>query len=226
MSVKVVLFDKWEKTRNEAFLQLLDKNPSSRVIDLGCGDGNFTLKAKEKIGCNEIYGIEVYEPSIEKAKDKGIRVIKDDLNKFPYSFKDNTFDVIVSNQVIEHLFYPVKFFREIHRILKSGGYTVLSTENLASWDNLFALLLCYTPFSMEFGSGLYKIGNPLSPHEKEVVECYPPHVRVFAWNGLVELTKLIGFNVERIMGSGHILGKIGETIDKKHARFMTIKIRK
>jgi methionine biosynthesis protein MetW len=226
MSVKLVLYDNWEKKRNEAFLGLLEKNPNSKVIDLGCGEGDFTLKAKERIGCKEITGIEVYEPSIKKAKDKGIRVIKDDLNKFPYPFNDNTFDVIVSHQVIAHLLYPVKFFREVHRILKSGGYTVVSTENLASWDNLFALLLGYTPFSMEFDSGLYKIGNPFSPHEKEIVERFPPHVRVFAWNGLTELAKLIGFSVERALGSGHILGKIGETIDKRHARFITIKIRK
>lgn len=37
---------------------------------------------------------------------KGIDVIKHDLNDFPYPFGDNGFDVVVSNQVIEHLLYP------------------------------------------------------------------------------------------------------------------------
>lgn len=226
MSAKLIIYDRWEKSRNEAFLQLLDNDPNSRVVDLGCGEGDFTLEVKERIGCNVIHGIDIYESSIKKAKNKGIRVIKYDLNKFPYPFEDNMFDVVVANQLLAHLLYPVRFVREVYRILKSGGYAVISTENLASWDNIFALVLCYTPFSMEFDSGLYKIGNPLSPHEKEIVERFPPHLRVFAWKGLIELAKFVGFQVERAVGSGHVLGRISEILDKRHARFITIRVKK
>lgn len=140
---------------------------------------------------------------------------------------DSSFTVVVSDQVIEHLLYPVNFMKEVYRILKPGAYAVISTENLASWDNIGALLFGYTPFSMQFDSGLRKIGNPWSPHEKEWLIGYDyPHLRIFAWNGLVELAKLVKFSVEKVVGQGHILGKFGEIVDKKHSRFVTLKLRR
>lgn len=225
MSFKLRIFAKWEDSRERAFLSLLEFNPTAKVIDLGCGRGEFTLKVKEKTGCSEIGGVDVYGEAIAEAKRKGINIKKVDLNEF-LPFAENSFDIIVSNQVIEHLFYPVRFMKEIYRILDFGGYAIISTENLASWDNIFSLLLGYTPFSMEFDGGLYKIGNPLSPHEKEIVENYPPHVRIFTCKGLIELAKFVGFKVERVIGNGHILGKFGELANKENCRFVTIKIRK
>jgi hypothetical protein len=125
------------------------------------------------------------------------------------------------------LFYPVRFIEETFRILKGGGYAIISTENLSSWDNIAALLFGYTPFSMEFDSGLHKIGNPFSPHEKELNSEYVhSHVRIFAWNGLVELAKFLNFKIEKIWGNGHFLGRFGEIVDKKHCRFVTVKLRK
>jgi len=79
----------------------------------------------------------------------------------------------------------------VYRILKPGGYAVISTENLASWDNILALILGYTPFSMEFDEGIKKLGNPISPHEKEVDPNYKtPHVRIFTYRGLLEALNL------------------------------------
>jgi SAM-dependent methyltransferase len=216
---------RWSNSRDRSFVSLLEQNSKAKVIDLGCGRGEFTLKVKEKIGCSEVVGVDVYNKALNEARRKKIIVKKVDLNG-SLPFEGNSFDVVVSNQVIEHLLYPVKFTEEIHRILKPGGYAIISTENLASWDNVFALLFGYTPFSMEFDSDLAKIGNPLSLHEKEVIKGYPPHVRIFAFKGLVDLTKFVGFKVERVVGSGSIFDKLGELINKKNCRFITIKVRK
>jgi methionine biosynthesis protein MetW len=225
MLLRLNIYEKWARSRNVTFISLLEFNPKAKVVDLGCGNGEFTLRAKEKIGCNEIIGVDADEERLNEAEKKGIIVVNHDLND-TLPFRDNSFDVIICNQVIEHLYYPVKFMREVYRILKPKGYAVISTENLASWDNIFVLLLGYTPFSMEFDSGLYKIGNPLSPHEKEVIKEPFPHVRVFAWKGLIELAKFVGFKVEKAVGSGHVLGRLGEIVNKRKARFITIKVRK
>ena len=224
--MKLIIYDKWKKSRNEDFVQFLEHDSNSKVIDLGCGYGDFTIKIKEKIGCNEIFGVDIYESDIHRAKNKGIEVIKYNLSKFPYPFIDNSFDVVLSNQLIEHLFYPVRFIQEINRILKPNGYCVISTENLASWDNVCALILGYTPFSMEFDSGLYKIGNPLSPHKKEMFECRNPHIRIFTLKGLIELLRSSGFKIKKVVGNSHILFKLGEILDKRHCRFITIKASK
>ena len=183
--MRLQIYNKWEKSRNENFINLLEFNPNAKLLDIGCGNGNFTLKVKNKIGCSAVYGIETYDPFIKEAEEKGILIIKYDLNKFPYPIENESFDVIISNQVIEHLYYPVKFMKEIYRILKPNSYAVISTENLSSWDNITALLLGYFPFSMELDGGL-KLGNPLSPHYKEdynedYKEKYPPHTRIVTW---------------------------------------------
>jgi methionine biosynthesis protein MetW len=224
MQLRLNVYKKWERSRNESFLSLLEFNSNAKVVDIGCGDGNFTLKVKEKIGCKRIYGMDIYSPSLNRAKNKGITIKKVDLNK-RIPFNDNSFDVVVLNQVIEHLFYPIKLLQEIHRILKLNGYALISTENLASWDNVLAITLGYTPFSMNFDNGI-KIGNPLSPHEKDNVTYSNPHTRIFTMRGLCDMINMLGFYIENAIGNGHILGKFGEYLNNQRSRFITLKVRK
>lgn len=217
------VYDKWISKEIQLFIDLLDVN-ARRILDLGCGDGSLTRTIKEKTRASIIVGVDIYEPLLRLAKSRDIEVIRYDLNRFPYPFKDNYFDIIISHQVIEHLFYPIKFLKEIYRLLKSGGYAIIATENLSSWDNILALMLGYSPFSMQFDNGL-KIGNPLSIKSNESLN-YPPHVRIFSWYALIDAAKSVGFKIERIEGVGHILGLIGEKVDKKHCRFIVIKLLK
>jgi SAM-dependent methyltransferase len=134
--------------------------------------------------------------------------------------------VVVANQVIEHLLFPAQFMREVYRLVRPGGYAVLSTENLASWDNVAALVLGFTPFSMEFDGGFWKIGNPLSPHAGRMWTTYAPHARIFTLAGLRDLARLAGFRVEAAMGTGHVLGPPMQCVDPRHCRFISIRCRR
>lgn len=224
--MKLAVYSRWEESKDRRFLAVLEYNPHAKAIDLGCGDGDFSVKVKEKIGCSEMWGVDICDESLEKAEKRGIIVREANLNS-TLPLEAGSYDVIISNQVVEHLFYPVKFMKEVYRILRPNGYAVISTENLSSWDNIVALLFGYTPFSVEFDCGLRKIGNPFSPHEKKLKGEYVySHVRIFAWNGLVELARFLRFKPEEVFGSGHFLGMLGEVIDKKHCRFITLKLRK
>lgn len=80
---------------------------------------------------------------------------------------------------------------------------------------------------MEYDDDLRKIGNPLSPHDEEVKSGYTcSHVRIFTWNSMRELARFLSFKVETVSVAGHVLGEFGETLDKKHCRFITLKLRK
>ena len=57
-----------------------------------------------------------------------------DLNKFPYPFKDNAFDVIYSSHCIEHLENKFKVFWEIYRLLKNKGIAVIRVPHITSQD--------------------------------------------------------------------------------------------
>jgi 2-polyprenyl-3-methyl-5-hydroxy-6-metoxy-1,4-benzoquinol methylase len=210
-------------------LDSFSRTESAEFVDLGCDDGVWTNKIAERIGTKKIYGVEIVSERAEKAENSGIQVKISDLNiKLPY--EDNRFDIVHSNQVIEHVKDTDLFVSEIYRILKPGGYAVISTENLASWHNIGALVFGYMPFSLV--NTTYKtaaLGNPLAPHNnQEFWESSSwQHVRVFTTKGLKHLFELFGFKVEKIYGAGYYpFGNLFCNLDPWHSAFITIKIRK
>jgi len=103
--------------------QSAKKNPSITILDYGCGRGQIIKLARSK-NIN-IFGAEVFHngPSViqQLSEDKLfgdiIREIKDD--QLP--FLDKFFDLVISNQVFEHVPDLDKVFHEIHRVLKPTG---------------------------------------------------------------------------------------------------------
>jgi ubiquinone/menaquinone biosynthesis C-methylase UbiE len=210
-------------------LSLFKEDRNSRLIDLGCDDGVWALEIAKKIGTDDISGIEIIESKAEIAQNSGIKVKISDLNlKFP--FEDNLFDAVHCNQVIEHVKDTDLFVSELYRILKPGGYAVISTENLASWHNIGALVFGYMPFSLV--NTTYKtaaLGNPLAPHNNQDFweSSSWQHVRVFTTKGLKHLFELFGFKVEQIYGAGYYpLGNYFAGLDPWHSAFISFKIRK
>lgn len=223
---------KFSEVINEInFISLLDLDYSAKMIDLGCGNGEFTLRCTNKVETQKIWGVEISLPEIEKSQEKGIKIIQSDLNK-SLPFKDNFFDIVISNQVLEHLLDIDQFFMEIYRILKINGYAILSTENLSSWHNIFALIMGFRPFSLDY-SNTKKIGNPFSPHHNTNIKSKPLlHNKVLSYFSLKEMCSLYKFKIDKILGGGYYpmpfqsLSMVFSKIDPIHSHFLTIKIRK
>jgi len=102
---------------------------------------------------------------------------------------------------------------------------VISTENLSSWDNIAALVFGWTPFSVQF-DGFAKVGNPMSPHSNEKYNGFPPHIRIFTYSGLKSAFEQVGLKVMDVKGSGYIPFNFLSSIDPRHCRFLTVKVRK
>lgn len=224
------LFSNSFRINEDNFLSLLERNSSASLIDLGCGKGDFTMKCAKQIGTNNVWGVEIDEKLAKEARTKGIKTISADLNeKLP--LQTGSFDVVMSNQVLEHLINSDLFVKEIYRLLKPDGYAVVSTENLSSWHNIFALALGYRPFSLDYSYRI-KIGNPLSPHSgEEVVEKSLVHLKIFPYQALKELFEIYGFRVEKLVGGGYYLmpiflfSKVLSKIDARHSHFLTLKLK-
>jgi len=111
------------------YYSLLEQAQGNRVLDIGCGTGESLTFLAERF--NSVYGTEISEEALKAAalNNKSAHLELVDGVKLP--FPENYFDLIVSNQVVEHI-YPHEnrlFFAEIARVLQPGGRAILSTPN-------------------------------------------------------------------------------------------------
>lgn len=97
-----------------------------KILDIGCWDGNFLLKLKERWYSN-LHWIDQYFDM----KNTDIDFSKQDINN-GLLFDDNSFDAIFLLDVIEHVPNQFFLFDEIHRILKKDGLLIISTPNITS----------------------------------------------------------------------------------------------
>ncbi len=201
----------------------------NKLLDLGCGDGTFTVEVAKKANA-EPYGVDFSKNLVLKAREKGVNAICSDLNK-PLPFKDNIFDIIIANQIIEHLMNTDLFIREIYRVLKSGGIAIISTPNLSGWHNIFSLILGKQPFPYHISNEVI-LGNSFDP--KRGLKHKNPgeiHYRIFTYEGLKDLLEYHGFLVEEVRGAEFYpfpkkVSRILARLDKRHAVYLTVKVRK
>jgi SAM-dependent methyltransferase len=114
----------WCKARRDMILQLLNKEPRrARIIDLGCSGGTLIKKLEEN-GFTNVEGIDISKVAIQACVRKNISQAKlMDANKL--SFKDNTFDIIIASDILEHLQNDSEALRSWYRKLKPKGKLIL-----------------------------------------------------------------------------------------------------
>lgn len=98
------------------------------ILEVGAGFGTFCIEIRAEKLFEHVIGVEPTPDLAESCRRKGIEIIELPLEKI--EFPDNAlFDVVVSFEVIEHLFSPREFFSHIFRLLKPGGIVILSCPN-------------------------------------------------------------------------------------------------
>lgn len=221
------LYKKTVELNRKNIKSQLEVNPEAKYLDLGCNDGQETIKNANIIRTKKIYGIEIIKKQAGKAKEWGMNVWIGDLNK-KWKYPNNYFDVITANQVIEHVSDVDHFITEIKRVLKKGGYTIISTENGSSWHNIFASIMGWQTFSLTAISiKMCGIGNPLALHRKKKNKNYWTHKTIFNYLGLKEILELYNFKIGSCLGSGyHPFPPIFGSFDIKHSHYLSFKIQK
>lgn len=99
------------------------------ILDVGCASGFFLESLGEKW---ERHGLELFQVAAERARARGgISIHECDIASA--GFANESFDVVCSFDVVEHMAEPMPFFREVRRILKPGGWLLLGTGDSRSF---------------------------------------------------------------------------------------------
>jgi methionine biosynthesis protein MetW len=137
---KYLLFwlNPYKNNRHATVAKILPKG--ERVLDIGCWDGEGTLKYGVHKKFKEVYGVDITPQAVAQAQKKGIKAQVVDLNTEKLPFKDSFFDVVTLIAVLEHLFEPYNVLAEIKRVLKNKGTFILCVPNVASLSNRLRII--------------------------------------------------------------------------------------
>jgi len=127
------------------YAEVLDSHVNADVdwLDVGCGHHILPLwRAQEEKSmvarCHKVVGIDASLASLKKHRSIPIR-IQGMISRLP--FRDESFDLVTANMVVEHLDAPKAQFQEIARILKPDGVFILHTPNRLGYPTIIARVI-------------------------------------------------------------------------------------
>ena len=135
--IGLITTGEWQSTRGtarstpESSTSLLASGlfgPETRVLDVGCGTGNYAAALTEATGCR-VSGIDPSRRMLDRARDAAPweSLVQGSAESLP--FGDDSFDVVMSTDVIHHIGDRDAYFREAARVLRPGGHIVTVTDS-------------------------------------------------------------------------------------------------
>jgi methionine biosynthesis protein MetW len=103
----------------------------SRVLDLGCGNGELLALLRDRKGCTG-YGIEIDDANLLACAQRGVNVIQLNLEEGLAIFGDQSFDVVLQLDTLQHIRHTEAMLRETARVGRTG---IVSFPNFAHWPN-------------------------------------------------------------------------------------------
>jgi methionine biosynthesis protein MetW len=108
----------------------------ARVLDLGCGDGALLAHLQATRGCTG-YGIEIADDNVLACVQRGVNVIQLNLDEGLSMFGDQSFDVVLQIDTLQHLRNAETVLRETVRVGRTG---IVAFPNFAHWPNRLSIL--------------------------------------------------------------------------------------
>lgn len=129
--------------------------PGEYVLDSGCGPG-FLAGMLRDAGMN-VVGTDVSRVGPERTRARGIDAQQVDLDTDPLPFADGTFDAVIANSNLEHLFYMRRHVQELVRCARPGGKFVWLVPNIGHWRHRIWLLAGRFPYVADSPTDEYHI---------------------------------------------------------------------
>ena len=126
------------KIQDDVLAGLIETN--SRVLDVGCGDGNLLLYLKKNKRIDG-RGLEINQKNVQECLVKGLAVVEGDAEKDLINYPNKSFDIAILNQAIQQFYEPRKVLNELLRIAKKA---IITIPNFGYWKVRINLLLTGT----------------------------------------------------------------------------------
>lgn len=110
--------------------------PGSRVLDLGCGDGAMLEMLQRERNCSG-YGVELSDANVLACVKRGVDVLQLNLEEGLSMFGDDSFDVVLQLDTLQHLRNAETMLRETARVGRTG---IVAFPNFAHWPNRLQIL--------------------------------------------------------------------------------------
>jgi methionine biosynthesis protein MetW len=177
-------------------LQPIRNRKFARLLDIGCGFGGLAGFVGETLAIDEIHGIDIDGRALREAAEKGVITHQLDVERDALPFEDNFFDLVISFGMLDYLPFFDHALREVFRVLRIGGYALISLPNLASWHNRLFLLLGYQPRDIEVSSEIVVGVHRWYANEKNVTG----HIHAVTMPAFAELMAHCGLKTVRVTG--------------------------
>jgi len=137
------------KGKDLQVLSLLKKTgvAGAHCLDVGPGTGRW-LSFLRQLGARNLAAVDISKQSLERCRRWCDAVFKIDIENENLPFPSNTFDIIISFEVLEHLIHPELFITEMLRVVKPGGLVLMTTPNLCSFASRVRMLFGGRPVAM------------------------------------------------------------------------------
>ncbi len=161
-------------------LKHLSKN--IKLLDLGAGAG-ISKQMNFKNSAASVDGVDLdrrvlKNPYLDEAKVSSVETL---------TYNDASFDVVICNNVLEHLSSPLLVFKEVYRVLRPGGFFIMKTPNKFHYVPVLARL---TPY------WFHRFYNKIRGRQE--VDTFPVIYKINSYNDIVRNAKKSGFKIESI----------------------------
>jgi len=127
----------------------------SRVLDLGCGDGALLDFLQKHRGCSG-YGVELADTNVQACVQRGVNVLQLNLDQGLTLFGDQSFDVVLQIDTLQHLRNAETMLRETARVGRIG---IVAFPNFAHWPNRWSVMRGRMPVTRRLPYQWYNTPN-------------------------------------------------------------------
>lgn len=156
----------------------------------------------------------------------GYTVLEQDVGADRWQLADESLDAVVSNQCLEHIAETDHFISEAYRVLRRGGYFLVSVPNQGALAFILLMLLTINPPMNYVSDQFYGLGNPLSNIRFDRREVPGrAHLRLFMTRAMNDLLKAHGFKILKNHGGSWgipLLGKLLAQVFPYYGLYTTV----